>query len=54
MKKKKKINFIPKAINDIEKTKKWYNEQKEGLGKEFINEVEKTIDNIGDKVGLKL
>ncbi len=40
------ISFIPPAVEDIEDAKHWYNLKQEGLGDEFVEEVEKTVDNI--------
>ncbi len=47
MKDKMKVDFIPKAISDIDEIKKWYNNEKEGLGDEFTKKIEKTINNLG-------
>jgi plasmid stabilization system protein ParE len=43
---KLKIDFLPAALTDIEETKKWYNEQKDSLGYEFIKELENSIKDI--------
>jgi len=45
-KKKFKINFIPPAVEDIEDAKQWYNDKREGLGDEFVEELEITVDTI--------
>lgn len=41
-----KIFFRPEAENDIENASKWYEEQRDKLGIEFLNEVEKTYKKI--------
>ncbi len=42
------VKLLPDAHSDLRKAKKWYNEQREGLGEEFKAEVNKEIDYIGD------
>jgi hypothetical protein len=39
-----KIQYRKRAINHIEKSSDWYDTQKEGLGKEFRNEVTEHIN----------
>ena len=41
-----KVKLLPNAYSDLRKAKKWYNEQREGLGEEFKAEVNKEIDYI--------
>ena len=43
---KRKIDFIPNSLKDIEEIKEWYNEKTESLGYEFIYELEITIGKI--------
>ena len=45
---KYQISFIPPAVEDIEDVKEWYNSRQTGLGDEFVEEVEKTVDSIQD------
>jgi toxin ParE1/3/4 len=41
-----KISFILPAVDDVEDAKQWYNSKQTGLGDEFVEEVERTVDNI--------
>lgn len=43
-----KIKLLPIVDKDLQKAKKWYNEQREELGEEFKAEVNKEIDYIGE------
>lgn len=43
-----KIKLLPIVGKDLQKAKKWYNEQREELGEEFKAEVNKEIDYIGE------
>jgi len=44
--KKFKLLINPFAEKDIEDAKNYYDEQKEGLGEEFVQEVKKTVKRI--------
>jgi hypothetical protein len=35
-----------RAVSDIEKAKKWYNEKETGLGIKFVDYIFKSFDNI--------
>lgn len=41
------VKLLPIVQNDLKDAKKWYNEQRETLGEEFKEEVNKEIDYIG-------
>jgi len=43
---KKKIEITEDAKNELDESVKWYEKRKKGLGKEFKNEVKKTIKSI--------
>ncbi|TZF84869.1 type II toxin-antitoxin system RelE/ParE family toxin [Pedobacter sp. BS3] len=42
-----KVKLLPITRVDLQKAKKWYNEQRAELGEEFKQEVNKEIDRIG-------
>lgn len=42
------VKILPIAHRDLQKAKKWYNEQRENLGEEFKTEVNKEIDYISE------
>lgn len=46
MKTKRVLRLLNVAEKDIEESAKWYNNQREALGIEFIDEVDKTIKSI--------
>lgn len=39
-----KIKFEPEAKEDVQSAIDWYNEQKKGLGKKFLKEVQKSVE----------
>jgi toxin ParE1/3/4 len=41
------VKLLPIVHNDLRQAKKWYNEQRQALGDEFKEEVNKEIDYIG-------
>ena len=41
------VKLLPIMLTDLQKAKKWYNEQRKSLGEEFKEEVNKEIDYIG-------
>jgi len=43
---KKNIELTEDAKNDLKEATEWYEDKKEGLGEEFLNEVEKTFQTI--------
>lgn len=42
-----KVKLLPITRADLQKAKKWYNQQRSELGEEFKQEVNKEIDYIG-------
>lgn len=42
-----RIRLLPITYTDLQKTKRWYNEQRPGLGELFKQEVNNEIDYIG-------
>lgn len=44
------INFRPEAERDIEEGAKWYEQQRTGLGYDFLQEVEKTAHMVSENV----
>jgi mRNA-degrading endonuclease RelE of RelBE toxin-antitoxin system len=41
-----KIKIEPEAKEDIQSSIDWYNQQKKGLGKRFLKEVQKAFDTL--------
>jgi len=44
--KKYQLTFLRAAINDIRHSRLWYNSQKDHLGDEFLNEIDKLQNQI--------
>lgn len=42
------VKLLPVAYADLRKAKKWYNDQRTGLGEEFKEEVNKEIEYISN------
>lgn len=41
-----KIHFLTIAQKEVEEAVAWYNEQSEGLGREFLNELDRAVRRI--------
>ncbi len=44
------IHFRPEAEQDIEEAAKWYEQQRAGLGYDFLQEVEKTAQRVSENM----
>ena len=42
------IRLRPEAVQDLAETAKWYDEQRSGLGLEFLDEVRATFSTMAD------
>lgn len=40
------VRFRPEAEKDVEDAAKWYENQRPGLGKEFLDKVSSTLENL--------
>ncbi|MEA3355754.1 MAG: type II toxin-antitoxin system RelE/ParE family toxin [Candidatus Bipolaricaulota bacterium] len=46
------VRLRPEAEQDVEEEARWYEQQKEGLGQEFIDQVLLTVRSIGEQPAL--